>query len=239
MKPVDMDVVILCGGKGSRLQEVVDDRPKPMAQINESPFLEILIKCFSGFGFRRFILCTGYMAEAIDQYYKDQGGDLQIVISNEDKPLGTAGAVKNAEKKIRSEHFIVANGDSFCRVDLSEMLDLHFQRQALMTMALIESKAQNEAGTVRLDGSGRIIEFQEKISGVGNVYINAGIYIFSKDVLSGIIGGQKCSLEYDLFPELTNTECFGYISNQKLIDIGTPQRLMSARGFFKDKELPI
>lgn len=237
MNPSDMDVVILCGGKGSRLQKAVKGWPKPMVQINEKPFLEILIKCFSGFGFRRFILCTGYMFEAIDQYYKDQGGDLEIVISNEDEPLGTGGAVKNAEKNIRSEHFIVTNGDSFCQVDLSEMLDLHFQRQALMTMALVKAKATSEAGTVRLDVSGRIIDFQEKIKGVGNVYINAGIYLFQKKVLSKIKYGQKYSLEYDLFPNLITADCFGYISNQKLIDIGTPQRLKSARGYFKDRKL--
>lgn len=239
MKPVDMDVLILCGGKGTRLSSVVSDRPKPMAQINERPFLEILIKYYSGFGFRRFILCTGYMFEAIDQYYKDQDGDLEIVISNEDEPLGTGGAVKNAENKIRSEHFIVSNGDSFCYVDLFKMLGLHLQKQALMTMALIESKATDQVGTVRIDGSGRIIDFQEKIEGVGNVYINAGIYLFQKNVLSEIKHGQKCSLEYDMFPKLITSDCFGYISGQKLIDIGTPQRLKNARGFFKDKKLLI
>lgn len=235
MKPVDMDVVILCGGKGSRLQEVVNDRPKPMAQINETPFLEILIKCFSGFGFRRFILCTGYMSEAIDQYYKDQGGDLQIVISNEDEPLGTGGAVKNAEKKIRSKHFIVANGDSFCQVDLSEMLDLHFQRQALMTMAVIESTETKEAGLVHLDDSHMIKAFQEKTEGIEKGYVNTGIYILERDVLSRIKANEKSSLEYDLFPELTNADCYGYVAKEELFDIGTPQRLEKARKFFNNK----
>ncbi len=235
MKPADMDVVILCGGKGSRLQEVVNDRPKPMAQINETPFLEILIKYFSGFGFTRFIFCTGYMSEAIDQYYKDQNGDLEILISNEDKPLGTGGAIKNAEKFINSGQFIVANGDSFCQIDLSEMLDLHFQRQALMTIALVEAKATKETGTVRLNGSGRIIDFQEKIEGVGNVYINAGIYLFQKNVLSEIKHGQKCSLEYDMFPKLITADCYGYVAKEKLFDIGTPQRLEKARKFFNSK----
>ncbi len=233
MKPSDIDVIILCGGKGSRLQKVVSDRPKPMAKINESPFLEILIDYFSGFGFKRFILCTGYMSETIERYYTDQRDDLQIVISKEDKPLGTGGAIKNAEKNILSEHFIVANGDSFCQVDLSEMLDLHFQRQALMTMALVESEAANDAGAVRMDESGHITDFQEKIESEGKCYINAGIYLFQKNVLSGIKGGQKCSLEYEVFPELITADCFGYISNQKLIDIGTPQRLEKARKHFK------
>ncbi len=239
MKPSDINVVILCGGKGSRLQEVVSDRPKPMAQINESPFLEILIDYFSGFGFKRFILCTGYMSEAIESYYTDQRSDLEIVISKEDAPLGTGGALKNAENYIQSDHFIVTNGDSYCHADLSEMVDFHFQRQSLMTMVLVESKAANDAGTVWIDDTGHITDFQEKIAGEGNVHINAGIYLFHKNVLSGIKGGQKCSLEYDLFPKLITADCFGYISNQKLIDIGTPQRLKNARGFFEDKKLLI
>ncbi len=233
MKPSDINVVILCGGKGSRLQEVVNDRPKPMAQINERPFLEILIDYFSGFGFKRFILCTGYMSEAVERYYTDQRNDLQIVISKEDKPLGTGGALKNAEKYIQSDHFIVTNGDSYCHADLSEMLDFHFQKQALMTMVLVESKAANDAGTVRMDESGHITDFQEKIKSEGKCYINAGIYLFPKSVLSGIKGGQRCSLEYDLFPKLITADCFGYISNQKLIDIGTPQRLEKARKHFE------
>ncbi len=239
MKPSEIDVVILCGGKGSRLQTVVSDRPKPMAQINESPFLDILIGYYRDAGFRRFILCTGHLSECISNYYAQKDDDLEIVISQENEPLGTAGAVKNAEALIKSQTFMVINGDSFCPVDIRMFLNFHFQRQALMTMVLVESEAANDAGTVRMDESGHITDFQEKIAGDGNVHINAGIYLFQKDVLSEIKHGQKCSLEYDIFPKLITADCFGYISNQELIDIGTPQRLKNARGFFEDKKLLI
>jgi NDP-sugar pyrophosphorylase family protein len=239
MDPANMDVVILCGGMGTRLSSIVNDRPKPMAQIDNRPFLDILIEYISGFGFKRFILCTGYMVEAIEQYYKKRGGDLEIVISNEDKPLGTAGAVKNAENLISSNFFLVVNGDSFCPADLSGFLGFHLEKQALISMVVIESEQAAESGTVRLDQMQRITGFVEKIAGIGNVYINAGIYLFHKDVLSEIKRGQKCSLEYDLFPKLITADCFGYISDQKLIDIGTPRKLKNARGFFKNRKLLI
>jgi len=99
----EVDVVILCGGMGSRLRAVVSDRPKPMARINQRPFLDILIQFFSGFGFRRFILCAGYMSQVIRDHYTRRAGPCRFVISEEHTPLGTGGTIRNAEKLIQSD----------------------------------------------------------------------------------------------------------------------------------------
>lgn len=228
----EIDVVILCGGTGSRLREIVDDRPKPMAQINQQPFLDILIDYFCGFGFSRFVLCTGHMSEVIQDYYCPRSSSLEFIISDEHIRLGTAGSIKNAEKFIQSDPFLVTNGDSFCPVNLTEFYDFHLLKQARMSMAVVESEETTNSGLVTLDGLQRIISFEEKKAKARTGHINAGIYLFQKNILSLIPENTKYSLEYDLFPKLTNQGSFAFVSRETLIDIGTPEQYERARSFF-------
>jgi NDP-sugar pyrophosphorylase family protein len=228
----DIDVVILCGGKGSRLQEAVSDRPKPMARIDERPFLDILIGFYKDLGLRRFVLCTGHKSECISSYYAERKDDVEIVISKEDEPLGTAGAVKNAEDLIRSRRFIVVNGDSFCPVDIEGFLKFHFEKEALMSIAVVESEDSSDKGSIRMDEFGKIEVFEEKKKTCGKVYVNAGIYLCERDVLSDIPEGRKCSMEYEIFPELTKRGLYGYAVEGDIIDIGTPRRLQKAKNYF-------
>ena len=231
----EVDVVILCGGIGSRLRAIVDDRPKPMAQINQQPFLDILIDYFCGFGFSRFVLCTGHMSEVIQEHYSHKKGSLEFIVSNEQIPLGTAGSIKNAEKFIQSEPFLVTNGDSFCPVDLADFYDSHLSRQALMSMAVVESEETANSGLVTLDSLQRIISFEEKKAKARTGYINAGIYLFQKNILSLIPENTKYYLEYDLFPSLTNLDSFAFVSREELIDIGTPKRYEWGKEYFAGK----
>jgi len=228
----EVDVVVLCGGMGSRLAPVVNDRPKPMAEINHQPFLDVLIDYFCGFGLRRFVLCAGYMSEVIQDYYGPKAGHLEFIISCEHTLLGTAGSVKNAQKFIQSDPFLVANGDSFCSVDLSEFYNFHSSRQALLSMAVVESEDTTDGGRVTLDSLQRIISFEEKEQKKGTSYINAGIYLFRKHILSFIPANTKYSLEYDLFPRLTNQGSYAFVSREELIDIGTPQQYERAKEYF-------
>ncbi len=228
----EVDVVILCGGIGSRLRSIVDDRPKPMAQINQRPFLDILIDYFCGFGFSRFVLCTGHMSEVIQEHYSHKKGSFEFIVSNEQIPLGTAGSIKNAERFIQSEPFLVTNGDSFCPMNLAEFYDFHLLRQALMSMAVVESEDTADCGLVTLDSLQRISGFEEKKAKARTGYINAGIYLFQKNILSFIPTNTKYSLEYDLFPRLTNLDSFAFVSHEELIDIGTSKRYERARSFF-------
>lgn len=231
----DLDVVVLCGGIGRRIAEAVNDRPKPMAEINHQPFLDILIRYFAGFGLRRFVLCTGYMSEVIADYYGPKAGPLEFIISREHTPLGTAGSVKNAQRFIQSDPFLVANGDSFCSVDLSEFYNFHSSRQALLSMAVVESEETADRGLVTLDSLQRIVSFEEKEQAQEQGYVNAGIYFFQKEILSSIPANTKYSLEYDLLPGLTNHRSFAFVSREELIDIGTPQRYEQAKRLFLNR----
>lgn len=228
-----MDVLILCGGAGTRLRNAVNNCPKPMAMINAKPFLDILIEYFSSFGFRRFILCAGYMSEIIREHYENADTTYEIVISEETEALGTAGSIRNAEQYIRSDLFIAANGDSFCNADLIEFHKDHSARNALMSMVVTETKNASDYGSVFLDNNRRIIGFAEKDREKGRGYINAGIYLFNKKMLNYIPAKTKYSLEYELFPKLIDKGIYGFISGNELIDIGTPERLVKARDFFE------
>jgi len=224
----ETDAVILCGGMGSRLRSVVNDRPKPMAEIDDRPFLDILIDSFAEFGLRRFVLCAGYMSDIIRDYYTSRTGSRQFVISEEHKPLGTAGAIRNAAEHIRSDTFLVANGDSFCSVDLGAFYDFHSARNAFMSMVVIETQNTGDCGLVSLDGSQRIVGFEEKNQESQSRYINAGIYLFQKEALSLIPKNTSFSLERDLFHKLVGHNCYAFVTQGRLFDIGTPARFASA-----------
>lgn len=232
MKQTNIDVVILCGGRGTRLQSIVSDRPKPMAEIEGRPFLDILINYIKGFGFKRFILSVCHMSDFIKSYYRDKLHSLEIIFSCENEPLGTGGAVKFAEIFICSDPFLVMNGDSFCPVDMNQFIDFHNQKDALLSMVIVESNDSKDFGQIILDDSQRIIRFEEKKKRNGKSFINAGIYLFKRDILSLIPPNIKYSLEYDLFPTLVGKKLYGFITKEKLIDIGTPERYEQAQRFF-------
>lgn len=225
----EIDVVILAGGRGKRLREVVRDRPKPMVEINGQPFLDILINYAQTFGFGRFILCVGHMSGFIMDYYRRKETAGQISFSVENELLGTGGAVKNAEKLIGTNPFMVMNGDSFCPVNLSEFIDFHERKRAIVSMVVSRIEDSRDYGALMLDNSKKIAQYAEKKKDGG--YINAGIYLFERAVFSIIPPGIKYSLEYDLFPKLVGQDFYGFPTSESMIDIGTPDRLANAEKF--------
>ncbi|MBF0563663.1 MAG: nucleotidyltransferase family protein [Nitrospirae bacterium] len=257
-----VDVLILCGGMGKRLQSVVSDRPKPMASFGQHTFLDLLIDYVSGFGFRRFVLCAGYMKEKIVDYYTNRPdinnpntnrpnanklksvesklvepksighGSVEILCVGENIPLGTGGAVKNAESYITHDPFVVMNGDSFFAIDFNEFLRFHFQNGAEATIALKTQPDVSDFGTVEVDAENRIKSFIEKGARKSGL-INGGIYLFNRSVLDAIIPSVEYSLEYNLFPSLIGREFYGYFGAGDFIDIGTPERLEQAKEILK------
>lgn len=226
--PQDIDVVMLCGGRGERLRNIIKDRPKPMAEIKGKPFLDILIDYVAGFGFRRFILCIGYKGDFIKRYYQNRDVSFTILFSEEKTQLGTAGALKNAAPLIKSNSFLVMNGDSFCKLDLNEFINFHINKNALFSIALVKANPGSDYGVVNLDSLGRTTSFNEKTKTTDRGFFNAGIYLFRNDIFSLIPANKSSSLEYDLFPNLINKSFYGYITENELIDIGIPERYRKA-----------
>ena len=229
-KTNQIDVIILVGGKGSRLRELISDRPKPMAEINGEPFLNILISYISSYHLVRIILCVGHMSYYMRKHYEKKQYPLEIVFSSEDRPLGTAGAVKNAEKLIRTSPFLVMNGDSFCSVNLTEFIGFHTSRKAVASMVVAPANDKSsDYGSLEMNELHEIIRYEEKKSGQMRRCINGGIYLFEKEVLSKIPEDKNYSLEYNLFPALVNNKFYGFETLEPVIDIGTPERLERAR----------
>lgn len=224
-----IDVVILCGGYGKRLQGVIKDIPKPMAKIKHRPFLSILIDFIASYGFRRFILCTGYKADIIERYYRQRYNNLIIEFSREEKPLGTGGAIKNAENYIKSSPFLVANGDSFCKINLKEFVDFHFKKSALISIAVTKTDICDDYGTINIDDSHRIIEFNEKVKGYENSLINAGFYLLQREAFSLMPKKNNFSIERDFFPKIIKKNLYAFETKEGLIDIGTPERYEKAK----------
>ena len=228
----DIDVVVLCGGLGTRLHSVVDDRPKSMVEINGKPFLDILIEYIAHYGFIRFILCTGYKGDSIKRYYESKNGKWKFLISEEKEPLGTAGAIKKAESFIKSDIFLVVNGDSLCEMDIKEFLKFHVRKGAFISIVLTSIGNSLDCGVIRLNKDQKIISYSEKVPIRGDGFVNAGIYFFNRKVLEEIRSGEKLSLEYDIFPGILDKGAYGYVTKKVLLDIGTPERLERARDYF-------
>jgi len=225
----DIGVVILCGGKGERLQSVLSDKPKVLADINGRPFLAILIDNLKKFGCMRFILSVGYKREDIIDCFKGRG---DVVFSQEETALGTGGGLKKAQKLIKSDTFLAMNGDSFCDLDFNKVLAFHQSKKALATLVLVKPRESKDYGAVNLDDSCRIENFCERTDSQGQGFMNAGIYFMEKRVFSYMPEGTF-SLEYDFFPKLKDS--FGYKAEAKLYDIGTPERYEQAKQMLSER----
>ena len=226
--------MILVGGKGTRLQSTVYDRPKPMADVAGKPFLEWLLISLYEKGIRKVILCTGYMGEMVESYFGDGGKwDLQVRYSHETFPLGTGGAVRNALDLVQGGSFLVLNGDSYCRFDLNSMEKKHNYKSALATMWLVKMNDCSRYGSVVLDDNGMVQSFSEKslVSGAG--LINAGIYLLDSKLVETIAKDRKVSLEKDVFPHIVGTGLAGVVGDGVFVDIGTPESYASAEEILK------
>lgn len=234
-----IDAVILCGGKGTRFLPVSEDIPKVMADIHGRPFLDILIEYLLRHNFEKIILCLGYMADFIKDHYQKSECLPHLIFSEEKKPLGTGGAIKNAQPHISTETFLVVNGDSYCSCPLHRVIEFHISRaDALITIVLTKTNDRNDTGNVMVNQEDYSIEsFLEKSSLSEEqkikAYVNAGIYLFDKKILDFIPTEKSYSLEYALFPQFAKKGMYGYIHDSSLIDIGTPDRYSKALDFFK------
>lgn len=224
------DVMVLCGGLGTRLRKVVADRPKPMADIDGAPFLSRLLEHVSSHGFQRFILCVGHKSDVIESHFRRSCGDLSVVLSNEESPLGTGGAIWNARTLIKSRTFLALNGDSFCPVDYAGMLEFHSACRSSATLAVAPIQEAGEYGTVLLADNGRINAFAEKSGRQEPGLVNAGVYAFQTDLLDQVLIPPPFSLERDVFPHVAERgSLWAWKTSGPLIDIGTPERYLDAQ----------
>jgi NDP-sugar pyrophosphorylase family protein len=221
-----IDVVILCGGLGTRLSPVSKGLPKVLMPFAGKPFIDILIESLLPFGFKRFILCVGHLKEKVRSHFCERNFD--VVFSEETEPLGTGGALKNACSHISSSQFLLLNGDSLCATDLHSFHNFHVQKEGLLSMVLARPLAEDAYGVVEIDDENRIVAFCEKGKAQKESYINAGIYLVEHGIFGLMPEAARFSLEADLFPALLSQGCYGFVTDAGVIDIGTPERYAHA-----------
>ena len=220
----DIKAVMLVGGLGTRLRSVVPSTPKVLASIGEKSFLELLVRQLRLQGIRHLVLCTGYLADQIESRFGDgRIWDVSIEYSKEERPLGTAGAVKLAQRYLQDiPEFLVLNGDSFLEIDFQSLIAFHRERDgAIATMAVTRVENASRYGTVHVDASGKVTGFAEKTGSEAPGLVNGGIYILSRSVMQYIPDGPS-SLERDVFPQLLEQGVYAQEQHGTFIDIGTP-----------------
>jgi D-glycero-alpha-D-manno-heptose 1-phosphate guanylyltransferase len=228
--------MILAGGLGKRLRSVVSDRPKPMADVRGAPFLEILIDSLADKGVRQFVLLTGYKGEAIEKHFAaGYRSDVRIIFSYERSPLGTGGAVKNAEA-FATDPSLLVNGDTFFDADLESLLQFHKNTGAEATLSLFKVEDVSRYGSVVVDRKGMVVGFREKDEKVSEPgLINAGLSLLSKRLISSLPGGSF-SMEREIFPSLAGSgKMFGLLQERPFFDIGTPESYEAFKVFMKDR----
>lgn len=227
-----MEAIVLAGGFGTRLRQLVADVPKPMAPIAGRPFLEILLSSLAQKGFSRVVLSLGFMAEKISSYFGSQfaGMDLRYVV--EDQPLGTGGAVRLAMTQCIQDHVFVLNGDTFLDLDFIQ-LDQQWRARKRPLIVVCEVADTSRYGRLLISGD-IVTGFTEKgLSGPG--LINAGCYVLSRSQLGVFSVGEAFSFEADYLVSAVQAKEFDvFVTHGKFIDIGLPDDFLRAQTELKD-----
>ena len=212
-----MQAIILAGGFGTRLQSVVKDLPKPMADVNGKPFLTYILEELVKYNFTKVVLAVGYKKECIMDYFGDNYKSLKLVYSEENTPLGTGGCVKQALRYIDDDCVFIINGDTLFKIDY-----LAISRLNRTSIACKYLENFDRYGEVKIIND-LIVSFNEK-KHVEKGYINGGIYYLPKNIFNSYDLPLKFSLEKDFFEKYINElNIKAYKSEDYFIDIGIPE----------------
>ncbi|PCJ01487.1 MAG: D-glycero-D-manno-heptose 1-phosphate guanosyltransferase [Flavobacteriales bacterium] len=216
------EAIILAGGFGTRLTSV-KDVPKPMAPINDVPFLQILLDDLLVKGITKFYLAVGHQHEVIVDYFGSSYMGCKIHYVIEDSPLGTGGAIKQALEQVASENVFVFNGDTFFDVDIELMDEQHQSKKSDVTLALKPLTDFDRYGAVEHNDELRITNFSEKKFCKEGV-INGGIYLLQTNIFDGLDFPKQFSMEQDYFEKYcSKNNLSGFIDDGYFIDIGIPE----------------
>jgi dTDP-glucose pyrophosphorylase len=227
-------MVIMAGGRGTRLRPHTEHCPKPLIRVGGKPMLQHIIERARSEGFRQFVLAIHYLGGMIEEYFGD-GSRWQVEISylREAAPLGTAGALALIDPPPQSS-FLVSNGDVLTDIHYSELLDFHSRNGAAATMAVRLHEWQHPFGVVRSKGVD-IVGFEEKP--ISRSHINAGIYVLDPAALDALKAGEPCDMP-TLFTRLQERSgrTIVYPMHEPWLDVGRAADLERARSEVADKE---
>lgn len=224
----DTPVIILAGGFGTRLSTVVKDVPKPMAPINNKPFLHYIFKELQHQQIKDVVLSVGHLKEVIQDFFQENYLGISIQYAIENEPLGTGGGIKHAFNFVEDDAFVL-NGDTFFDINLSTLKN----ENADITLALKPMFNFDRYGTVEIDEAQRIISFNEK-KHCEHGLINGGVYYFRKSLFDRIETDFRFSFEKDVLEKhVSDVHIRGEIFDNYFIDIGIPEDYKQAQIDFR------
>ncbi|BCG64596.1 MAG: D-glycero-alpha-D-manno-heptose 1-phosphate guanylyltransferase [Methyloprofundus sp.] len=223
-----MEAIVLAGGFGTRLQSVVSDVPKPMAEVQGKPFLEHILLYLQTNGITRVILSVGYKHEVIKDYFNDSFAGMTLDYVVEDEPLGTGGAILKAWPSLKTDHVFVINGDTFFNVDLKSLFASHIKHHSDLTLSLKPMQEFDRYGSVAIDADSKVIDFKEK-EFVAKGNINGGIYLLNKNIFAPFKLAQQFSFEEFMQENISTLNIYADIFDHYFIDIGIPEDYQRAQ----------
>lgn len=251
-----MKVVIMAGGRGTRISSVASDIPKPMIKISNKPVLEWEIECLREQGLTDIIITVGHLGNIIMEYFGD--GSLVSPVTGktfgvsidyyiEESPLGNAGALFFLKKELK-EDFLLLNADSIFNIDFKRFIHYHKQKEGLATIITHPNSHPYDSGLIIIDNNNAVTEWLSKEDNRPKWYsnrVNAGLHIINPKLLSHKIEAKKIDLDRDILRPLAGTgRLYAYDSSEYIKDMGTPERyeavcLDCSRGLIKSKKLSI
>jgi mannose-1-phosphate guanylyltransferase len=229
----DLNVLVLAGGQGTRLQPVLGQKAKVLAQVAGKPFLSHLLSRLGNQGIQKVVLALGCFHQEVLEYLEEQSLEgLQVIPVVEDAPLGTAGAIRNALEVLESDPVFVVNGDTYAEVPLETLLAFHQEHGAAVTLAAVHKEDIQRYGSIELDEAGQVVRFVEKGESMSG-HVSAGVYVISRQVIQMIPTHQAVSWERDILPGLVGKGLFAWCGSFRFLDIGTPASYEKAGEFLE------
>ncbi|MGO4551472.1 nucleotidyltransferase family protein [Lysobacter sp. 2RAF19] len=225
------EAILLVGGLGTRLREVVADVPKPLAPVAGRPFLAWVLDALAARGMRRVVLATGHGAGQVEAAIGAHWQGMAVAYSVEDRPLGTGGAVRHALRLIEGAGTHVLNGDTYLDYDPRALEATTREANTCIGVALAHVDDAGRYGSVDV-GAGRVTAFREK-GGSAPGWINAGCYFLTRAAIDTLPSAERFSLEHDWLPARAAAgDIAAFEDTRDFIDIGVPADYARAQGWF-------
>lgn len=228
---LNLQAAILAGGLGTRMRPLTDAMPKPMLPVRGKPFLQHQLELLSSFGIRRIVLLVAYLGEQIENHFGDgRALNVQLAYSREPAPVGTGGALKNAEALL-GEEFLVLNGDTYLAIDYAAMASAFHASNAMAMIVAYENCEERIPSNLALSSDGRVSAYRKR-DPRGLTHVDAGVIAVRREVLDEIPADRACSLEEEIFPRLIEKgQMQAWITKEPFYDMGSPAGLeaLSAR----------
>ncbi len=226
-----MQVVILAGGKGTRLYPYTAVMPKPLVPVGDLPVLEVVIRQLKHYNVKEVIISTGHLAELIEAYFKDGGKwGVKIRYVREERPLGTAGAIKNISGL--EENFIVMNGDVLTTLNYAQLFNYHLDHKAAATLSITKREVFIDFGVIKVDENSQLTDYIEKPKHFN--YVSMGIYVINKRCRNYIAKGEHIDIpQLILKMNAQKEKVFCYETGCYWLDIGRIEDFQKAQEEFK------